>query len=204
MDFFLSEPLLVMVRFGRWDEVFGASRPDPKHRTLVALWHHARGMALAANGEIEGAYAEAMQIRDIMRQLPEDQLAGLNQGRRVLQLAADIVEARAAQAERSSETVARWERAVALADTLAYNEPADWFYPVRHYLGAALLDAGRAREAEAVYRADLARNPNNGWAYFGLWKSLAAQKKKAAARKAERDYLDAWAFADFELERTAF
>ena len=107
-------------------------------------------------------------------------------------------------AERSPETVARWQRAVALADTLAYNEPADWFYPLRHYLGAALLDAGRAREAEAVYRADLARNPNNGWAYFGLWKSLAAQKKRVAARKAERDYLDAWAFADFELERTAF
>ncbi|PCC69636.1 hypothetical protein SAMN02745121_04060 [Nannocystis exedens] len=204
MDFFLSEPLLVMVRFGRWDEVFGASKPDPKHQTLVALWHHARGMALAATDEVEAAYAEAMQIRDIMRRLPEDQLAGLNQGRRVLQLAADIVEARAAQAERSPETIARWERAVTLADTLAYNEPADWFYPVRHYLGAALLDAGRAREAEAVYRADLAKNPNNGWAYFGLWKSLAAQKKKSAARKAERDYLDAWAFADFELERTAF
>lgn len=204
MDFFLSEPLLVMVRFGRWDEVFGASRPDPRYKTLVALWHHARGMALAANDEIEAAYAEAAAVRELLGQLPEDQLAGLNNGRKVLQLAADIVDARAAEAERAPDAIARWERAVALADTLAYNEPADWFYPVRHYLGAALLDAGRAREAEAVYRADLARHPNNGWALFGLWRSLLAQKKKAAARKVERDYRDAWTVADFELNRTAF
>lgn len=204
MDFFLSEPLLVMVRFGRWDDIFGASRPDPRHSTLVALWHHARGMALAATGELEGAHAASAAIRDLAATIPEDQLAGLNSGRQVLQLAAAIVDARAAEAEHAPDAIARWQQAVALEDKLAYNEPADWFYPVRHYLGAALLDAGRPRDAEAVYREDLRRHPNNGWSLFGLWKSLAAQKKKSAARKAERDFLDAWTVADFELERTAF
>ncbi len=204
MDFFLSEPLLVMVRFGRWDEVFGASKPRPE---VPARW--------SPCGTTRGAWrwrrpTRSRRLRrgdaDPRHHAPaaRGSARGPQSGQARAAAAADIVEARAAQAGRSPETVARWERAVALADTLAYNEPADWFYPVRHHLGAALLDAGRAREAEVVYRADLAKNPNNGWAYFGLWKSLAAQKKKSAARKAERDYLDAWAFADFELERTAF
>jgi hypothetical protein len=206
MDFFLTEPLLVMVRFGRWDDVFGASKPDPRHQTHVALWHHARGMALAATGEVEQARAEARAIRQLIDEIPDDQLAGLNSGRLVLDLAAAVVEARAAEAAGDADAISRWEHAVALEDRLAYNEPADWFYPIRHYLGAALLDAGRAKEAEAVYRADLAEHPNNGWALFGLWKSLAAQKgaKKAVVKKAERDFRDAWAHADFELERTGF
>src|SRR5690606_31392680 len=100
---------------------------------------HARGMALAATGDVDGARAEAAAIRDIIATIPEAQLAGLNSGREVLQLAAAVVDARAAEAARAPDAVARWQQAVALEDKLAYNEPADWFYPVRHYLGAALL-----------------------------------------------------------------
>jgi hypothetical protein len=87
---------------------------------------------------------------------------------------------------------------------LAYNEPADWFYPVRHYQGAALLEAGKAREAEAVFRADLRRNPHNGWGLYGVWQSLVLQKKGKAARAAESEFRAAWAGADIELSRAAF
>lgn len=204
MDFFHSEPLLAMVRFGRWDEVLAEPKPPEHHQTLVALWHHARGMALAATGKPSEALAEVAAIRQIASELPEAQLAGLNSGRTVLELAARVVEARAAEAERAPDAIGRWEQAVALADTLAYNEPADWFYPVRHYLGAALLDAGRAAEAEAVYLADLERNPDNGWALFGLWQAALAQKRPAAAEVAERRFRDAWKRADIALTRTAF
>ena len=52
---------------------------------------------------------------------------------------------------------------MAREDRLAYDEPRDWFFPVRHMLGAQLLTANRAPEAEAVYHEDLLRNPANGW-----------------------------------------
>lgn len=204
MDFFLSEPLLVMVRFGRWQELLAEPAPDPKYPVLSALWHHAHGMALASTGDLAGARADLEAVRRIAAEVPEALLAGLNAGRTVLELAAEILEARIVQAEDPAASIAQWEQAVAIEDRLAYNEPADWFYPVRHHLGAVLLELGRAKQAEAVYRADLERNPENGWALFGVWKALQAQTKGKAAAQAEARFRQAWRDADLELTRSAF
>jgi tetratricopeptide (TPR) repeat protein len=204
MDFFLSEPLLVMVRFGRWEDILAAPAPEAKYQVLRALWHHARGMALAGTENVADAKAEHAAIEKIRAEVPEDLLAGLNQGRLVLELAAKILEARIAGVEKHPEAITRWQEAVALEDRLAYNEPADWFYPTRHYLGAALLDAGRAKDAQAVYEEDLRRNPENGWALFGLWQSLRARKQTKAAAAAKSRFDTAWKRADVKLERTAF
>jgi tetratricopeptide (TPR) repeat protein len=122
----------------------------------------------------------------------------------VAALGLQAIEARIA--ERSGQrtgAIAAWRRAVALEDGMAYNEPADWFYPMRHYLGATLLDAKRAKEAEQVFREDLRRNPGNGWALYGLSRALTAQKSKAAA-KTTKDFQVAWARADTPLKRAAF
>jgi tetratricopeptide (TPR) repeat protein len=205
MDFFLSEPLLVLVRFGRWEEVLKEVAPDPKYQVLVALHHHARGMAFAATGKLDEARAEAIAIRETQAKLPEELLAGLNSGRLVLELAASVVEARIAEVARVPDAIAKWEAAVTIEDKLAYNEPADWFYSTRHYLGAALLDLGKAKEAEAVYRQDLTKYPNNGWALFGLSRALAKQRKGGKAKKeVDRALAAAWKDADVELTRSAF
>jgi tetratricopeptide (TPR) repeat protein len=204
MDFFLSEPLLVEVRFGLWEELMNEPMPDAKYQTLVALYHHGQGMALAARGKLDEAKARAAQIRALGAALPPEQLADLNIGRDVLEVAASVVEARVAELEKKPDAIAQWERAVALEDKLAYAEPADWFYPLRHYLGAALLDAGKPAEAEQVYRADLVRNPSNGWALFGLWKALEAQGKRGPAAQTQRAFEKAWSKADIQLTRSAF
>jgi tetratricopeptide (TPR) repeat protein len=209
MDFFLSEPLLVMVRFGRWEELLKEPKPDAKYPVLVGLWHHGQGMALAATGKAEQAKAEAQAIRKLAASLPQELLAGLNSGKAVLELAAKVVDARSAEALKDPAAIGLWESAVVLEDSLAYSEPADWFYPTRHYLGAALLDAGSAEAAEAVYRADLEHNPNNGWALYGLSKALAAQsaqqpQKKKAQKETERSFKRAWKDADVQLSRSAF
>src|SRR5262249_57881801 len=96
-----------------------------------------------------------------------------------------------------------WKGAVAPEVGMAYNEPADWFYPMRHYLGASLLEAKRAKEAEQVFREDLKRNPGNGWALYGLSRALSARKSKTAA-KARAEFEAAWAKADTQLSRAAF
>jgi tetratricopeptide (TPR) repeat protein len=204
MDFFVSEPLAAMVRFGRWDELLVEPKPDSKYQVMLALWHHAHGMALAATGKTEEAKADLTAIRDIAGVIPEHMLAGLNSGRTVLELAGKVLEARIAEAEKSPETIALWEAAVNLEDQLAYNEPADWFYPTRHYLGAALLDAGKPKEAIAVYEADLQDHPRNGWALFGLWQAQLAAKQNAKAKQTKAEFDKAWSRADIVLTRSAY
>jgi tetratricopeptide (TPR) repeat protein len=204
MDFFLSEPLLVMVRFGRWAEILAVPEPEPKYPVLRALYHHAQGMALAATGRAAEAAERAVKIRALAQGLSPELMAGLNQGLQVLELAAVVVEARVAEVTKSPGAIGLWQRAVTLEDALGYNEPADWFYPTRHYLGAALLDAGRAQDAEAVFRADLERHPRNGWATFGLWKALELGRQPKAAAAARAEFATAFARADIQLQRSAF
>ena len=94
--------------------------------------------------------------------------------------------------------------AVAIEDRIPYDEPPGWHAPVRHALGALLLDADRAAEAEAVYREELRRNPGNGWSLHGLALSLRAQGKADAAAQVEREQRDAWQHADVQLVASRF
>jgi tetratricopeptide (TPR) repeat protein len=204
MDFFIAEPILAMVRFGRWDELLNEPRPDPKYPVLTGFWLHGHGMALAAKGRLDEAKADLAALRALEAKSPDDLTAGNNHAKDVFALAAKILEARIATLEKSPNALALWQEAVALNDGLSYSEPDDWFYPVRHYQGAAWLAAGQAQQAEAVYREDLKRHPNNGWALYGLWQSLRAQGKEAEAAQAKAGFERAWAKADFTLTATAF
>jgi tetratricopeptide (TPR) repeat protein len=102
------------------------------------------------------------------------------------------------------DAIAHLDKAVRLEDALEYSEPRDWHYPMRHSLGAVLLEAGRPAEAEVVYWDDLRRNPENGWALFGLMQSLRAQGKKDQAADIEARFRKAWARADVTLTASRF
>src|SRR5690606_16932948 len=104
----------------------------------------------------------------------------------------------AARGDREA-AVAALREAVALEDAIPYDEPPGWHAPVRHTLGAVLLDAGQGAEAEAVYREELRRNPENGWSLRGLAQALAAQGKDAEASEADERFETAWSHADFAL-----
>ena len=202
MDFFFAEPILVMVRFGRWDELLAEPRPAAKYIVLTGLWLHGHGMALASKGRLKDALADHDELVKLAAAAPPDLQGGNNVARDLLGVAAKILQARIATLQKKKAALALWAEAVALEDKLAYSEPSDWFYPVRHYQGAALLAAHRAKEAEAVYREDLRRNPGNGWALFGLAQALKAQKKDAAA--VESDLAKVWDGADVKLTASAF
>jgi tetratricopeptide (TPR) repeat protein len=203
-DFYVSEPLVALVRFGKWDEILAEPAPGPNMPTLTGLWRFARGMALAGKKRSDDAQAELealVKIRSEVGPIP----AGYNSAADVLGLAAKILEAQVAWSRgKLDDAASLFQDAVAKEDALAYDEPADWFYPVRHHLGAALLAAGRTAEAEAVYLEDLKRNPENGWALFGLTQSLTAQKKTKQAAAAQARFKKAWARADVVLASPAF
>ena len=85
-----------------------------------------------------------------------------------------------------------------------YEEPPLWYYPVRHSLGKALLEAGKPAKAEAAYRYDLSRFRENGWGLYGLMQSLQAQGKDDEAKTVEERFKAAWVDADIELTSSRF
>ena len=91
-----------------------------------------------------------------------------------------------------------------MQDSFNYIEPPQWYYSVRHSLGAVLLRHGQAAEAERVYREDLKKFPENGWALFGLMKALEAQGKSADAKAVEARFRKAWAGSDVTLTASRF
>lgn len=204
MDFFPAEPLLVMVRFGKWNELLAEPRPNPRYNALTGLWLHAHGMALAATGKLDAAQADLDALRALIAKVSPTEQASNNPTRAVLEVGAKVLEARLAEARRDPKSLGLWAEAVALEDNLVYAEPADWFYPIRHFQGAALLAAKRAAEAEAVYRADLVRHPKNGWALMGLAQALRAQGRTKEAERVDQEVASVWSRADIAPVRTAF
>ncbi len=110
----------------------------------------------------------------------------------------------AARRKQYDIAIAHLSRAVRLEDSLFYTEPEEWHYPARQALGAVLLEAGRAREAETVYWDDLRRHTDNGWSLFGLAQALRAQDKKAEADAVQARFDKAWSRADVKLSSSRF
>lgn len=197
----MAIPLVIGVRCGRWDDVLGEPRPDAKYPVLAAMYHYSRGMALVATGKTEEAAAEEQQLAALVRQTPKDELSNLDSNMPgVFQIADQVLLARLAE-ERGdgAEALKLWRAAVSLQDALNYDEPPDWYYPVRESLGGALLRAGDARGAEQVFREDLAKNPRNPRSLFGLEEALKQQGRDYDAGWVEKEFQAAWQGADVQL-----
>jgi tetratricopeptide (TPR) repeat protein len=193
-----------LARFGRWDDILAEPAPNPKLAGLTIAWLQARATALAAKGRIAEAKALLPEIDRAIAAVPAEATQGQNSARPLYEIGALKAKARIALAEgRRDSAIALLRQAAMREDGLAYNEPADEFFPVRHLLGAVLLDSGRAAEAEAVYREDLKRQPGNGWALHGLAAALEAQGK-AEAGAVRLQFEDSWRHADTRLTASAF
>jgi tetratricopeptide (TPR) repeat protein len=200
LDGFLSIELEAMMRFGQWDDILQQPKPPSYLPITTALWRFIRGVAYAAKGEVARAEKERAAFEKAARQVPEDARVGNNKAGDVLAIAAHVLDGEIAYRRGDIDTaVASLRAGVKIEDELRYNEAPDWLQPVRHPLAAILLAAGRAAEAEGVYREDLARWPNNGWSLHGLARSLRAQGKTAEAEKIEKDFQNAWARADIQI-----
>jgi tetratricopeptide (TPR) repeat protein len=204
-DWPLAEEYAALVRFGLWDRMLQRPAPDPKLAAATGGWLYGRGVALAAKGRVDEARQVADELKTLAASLPADTPAGMNTTRDVLAIALDVVQARIAAAQQQrGEAIAVLREAAAREDRLAYNEPKDWFFPVRHLLGAQLLQAGQAADAEAVYREDLRQNPANGWALFGLAEALKQQHQPDDAAQVLRQFRQAWRHSDIVLRSSAF
>jgi tetratricopeptide (TPR) repeat protein len=198
---FVAMPLEVLVRFGKWDEVLAEPDIYPDYMPFTRAFHHAaQAAAYAAKGDVAAARREQAIFADRARLVAKEESFGNNSAAALLELAAHMVEGEILLREGASEKgLAELRAAVAAEDALKYDEPPGWLIPMRHSLGASLVAAKRYAEAEQVYRADLVRLPEDGWALFGLSQSLHAQDKHAEAARATARFRKAWASADLQI-----
>jgi tetratricopeptide (TPR) repeat protein len=182
-DFFesyVSVKQHVLIRFGKWHEIIAQGLPaDPElYCNTVAMTHYAKGVAHAALGDVPAAEAEQERFRAAAKLVPKSRYLHNVPCLQLLAVAEEMLTGEIAYRRGQHDAAfARLRAAIVLEDELPYDEPWGWMQPVRHALGALLLEQGRAEEAEAVYREDLGLggalpraqiHPDNLWALRGL------------------------------------
>ena len=194
-------PIAARWRFGMWDEILKLPPPDKRFLIDTAMWRAARGVAQAVKKNRALALEEQKAFRDLRDKVPPTWAHAFSPAQDYLAVAGHVLNARLLESVSDRDgAIAAWNAAVQAQDNLPYNEPPEWFYPVRESHGGALLRSGRAAEAEKVFRADLEKGPRNARSLFGLWKSLEAQKKTADADNVKRQFDAAWKDATVTLD----
>ena len=207
-DAFMPTKLHVMIRFGKWEEILHED-PPPKSRLIsLAMYHYARAVALAALNRPEEARGELAAYDKVAKKVDDSWRYGNNTGPEILALARQMMLGEILFREgQYEEAFVELRKGVEMEEALTYDEPPGWMQPVRHALGALLMSAGEYAEAEQVYRADLARHPNNGWSLLGLQNAMLAQgirpdDVRVVEVAAAKD--TAWARADMRPTSSCF
>jgi tetratricopeptide (TPR) repeat protein len=198
-------PVATLLRFGQWDAIL-AEPPPPDALTLdKTIWLYARGFAHANKGDLAAARADREQLgklvsADFSRFDPFDVPA-----HQMFDMSLALVDGEIARKSGDLDLAIRdFRNAAAIEARLGYTEPPYWHQPVSHILGAALIQAHRPAEAEAVYRQSLKSYRADGWALYGLAQALDAQGRHAEADATRRDFKQAWTFADVTLTSSRF
>ena len=204
-QFYVFTPIATLLRFGKWDAILAEPAPSEALKLDMAVWLYARGFAHANMGDLAAARAD----RDRLGHMVSADYSAFDPwgipARQLVSLSMALLEGEIARRSgRLDQAIVAFRNAAALERSLAYTEPPYWHQPVSHLLGAALLEAHRPAEAEAVYRDSLKIYRVDGWALFGLAQALAAQGRGAEAREARRAFAKAWTFADVKLTSSRF
>ena len=204
LEGFMTVRIGVMARFQKWDEILKLPEPDPSLKSVATFRHYARGLAFTATGKLAEAQAEYDAVAAIVEATPPDTIFAMpvnNKAKSVLSIARDVLGAKIAMAQHdAAEATMLLRQAVSTQDSLIYDEPPDWYFPVREALGGVLLASGDAVGAEKVFREDLDHNPRNGRSLFGLRESLKAQKQAYEAEFVDQQFQEARKTADITLK----
>lgn len=190
---------MTKVRFAMWDDIL--NEPEPELIYLKCIWRYARGMAYTGKNDLDAAQGELNELKmlsqdTILRTLP----IFMNTSDKIVAIAQQVLAGEILQKKgKPDEAIKYLTAAVALEDSLIYNEPPDWFYPARHDLGAVLMENKKYQEAEQVYRRDLELNRENGWSLMGLYQALLKQNKLQEAADVKKRFDAAWKYADIEI-----
>jgi tetratricopeptide (TPR) repeat protein len=205
LDAFIAIPIHVMVRFGMWEDIIAEPRPADDLPASIAFWHYGRTVAFAALGRVAEAEKEFAALKTAYAAVPESRLLGNNTARTVLEVGLPMAEGELEYRKKNyAKAFSLLRTAIRRDDALRYDEPWGWMMPVRHSLGALLLEQGKAKEAEAVYREDLRLHPDNGWALQGLAECLHRTERHDEAMAADAQFQKAWSRSDITIKASCF
>ncbi len=209
--------LHVLVRFGKWQDLIEHPIPEDQelYLTTTATTHYARGVAHAALGNVPAAEAEQTLFRAAAARIPETRRHMVNvSAPQALAIAEHMLEGEIAYRRgQHAAAFASLRAAIALEDALPYEEPWGWMQPVRHALGALLLEQGHIAEAEATYREDLGLagtlpraqiHPDNVWSLRGLLTCLERRGEQTEANLIRQRLDFAAARADTDVAVSCF
>lgn len=202
LQHYYTIPYYVAVKLGMWDSILTLPAPVKELTYPKAIWHYAKGMAFTGKQDLVNAQKELDKLQALSKDstLKDLTIWNINTTYDLVQIAHRILTAEIAAKQNKSDIAIRLlKEAVDIEDKLNYNEPPDWFFSVRHHLGAALIQAGKYAEAEATYQKDLRTYKKNGWALIGLYHSLMFQKKENEAKSVKLSFDDAWQYADITI-----
>lgn len=195
-------PMFTRVKLGLWKEIDGTPEPE---RILVyprVIWHYSKAMSALAGNHADAAEKHLKSMRSLMKDSALEGLTiwGINSILDICKIAEHVVAGEIALAEKDHSDALKWlSEAVKLEDALNYDEPPDWFFSVRHNLGAALVSAGKFDEAVNVYLTDLQNYAENGWALRGLMNAYKGKVDMKNYRDMERRFKKAWQYADIQI-----
>jgi tetratricopeptide (TPR) repeat protein len=199
-DPFMGARYDALKRFGKWEQLLAEPAPPDYLPITTAMWHFHRALAYAALGRVSEAEQEKAVFQSAAAKIPPEAVMMLNPAKNILQIAEHMLNGEIAFRRGDIDaSVSELRKGIEVEDNLLYMEPPEWIQPVRHTLGAILLDARRYEEAEKTYREDLKAWPGNGWSLYGLSRALAGQGKTQEAKQAEADFRQAWKHADIPI-----
>src|SRR5262245_7840969 len=200
-----ATPYLALARFGMWEDVLREPAPGDEFLFMQVVYHYARGLAHARRKELPEAEGELALLEKVAADERVQKLETPTfPGPAIIKVYRTVLAAEVAGAGGKLDELKKGvQSAIELQDKIPYMEPPYFYMPLRQRLGAVLVEQGHLKEAEAVYREDLKRNPENGWSLFGLLQCLRAAGKTEAI-DVERRFREAWKHADVTLTASAF
>ena len=216
LESFVSMKVHVQIRFGKWQDILATELPVDQalYCVTTAMLHYAKGVAYAATGQVAAAETEQHLFLEAWARVPETRYLFNNQCVDILAVAGAMLNGEIEYRKGNFDCAFdHLRQAQELDDNLPYDEPWGWMQPVRHALGALLLEQGRVEEALQAYRADLGLDNtlsraswhlDNVWSLHGYVECLKrlGRDTEAAAAKIRLDL--ARARADVEITASCF
>lgn len=202
LQHYYSIPYYVYVKFGKWDEILQMTNDAPELLYPSAILHYAKGMAYLGKNQASKAKLELQKLEKIAEEesLKETTIWDINTVYDLVQIAKKVLRSQLLLNEgKKDEGILILKEAIAIEDGLNYNEPPDWFFSVRHYLGDLQLSDGRFNDAVITYIEDLKSFPKNGWALKGLELAYRGQKETSKETETQQAYSKSWEYADISL-----
>jgi len=195
---------LTLVRFGRFDEVLELNDP-PENPIFRGLWEFSRGYAHLRTGNETEARASLSRVQEAAATTPDSLLFRGHSTAQLLGVVGGILQGELQrEGGNLAGAITTLEEAVRIEDGLRYDEPEPLNFSARHWLGAALVEAGRHADAEVVYRLALEDHPQNGWSLYGLEQALRGQGKTTEADQVHEMFVTAWERADIWIRSSRY